>query len=356
MRILVTGSSSATKLGIHLLRKTNLQWHVITSFQTSCRDWENSPNVHKVLQNSHLSDTDVIDPDQPLVIEVIALSFFERSWVKEYLQTAKNLIVIVSSPIHFMDKTLLSTFDRLLINKTLSPEKQSQYYTLFVDTKSMTNTEFKKIIKALDEKQYVEIKSGLVNVIQWVDPCDKKIDDLSVDKTTNIPLKGLVPAIKKEPDLQVLPSDYCLSNSSPVKKVGEEEKVGKSSVDTVSKEKIGVEGKTFESKVVKSKSITGTPVPDNVSELWITFTPTGENPQDLTSLEMDECISSFEEMVSNDLIISMFSTTCKKRTKNNVEFYFHVYKQRQDLFVALMMNILQSLRAGNLITTGSVMI
>jgi len=318
MRILVTGSSFGAKLGMHLVQKTNFSWSVITSFHNSVNDWMKCTNVLKVQLNSQLTEKDVFDANEPLVIEVIALSFFEKTWVKEFIKSAKNLILIVSSPLHLLEKSFFEKstetgkFNRLLVTKTTSTDKQSQYYTSFVEPTSMTLTEFKKILRALEDQQYVEIQNGLVKIIQW-----------GVDKP-KVPNKDTKPQQQLE-ETKEAPTEL---------KVVEEKKDS--------------ERNNEPNKVLLEKSISSTVVPMDMSEFWVMFSP------DTSIKDIEYCITAFEDMISNDLLTSMFSTTCKKKTKSHVEFYFHVHKQRQDLFVALMMNILQSLRSNNIISIGSI--
>jgi len=344
MRILIAGSNRAanTALATHCVSDAPGNWEVISSYQASCTEWEKLPNVTKVTSYHDLKDGEA-DDSQGLVLEVVAASFFEKSWVKTRLASATDLIMVTSSPVAYIDKAVLHTFHQVLLTKSTTPEKQAQYHTLFIDVKKIPFVTFKKAVKALEDHHYLSVAAdGSITTGSWTEAPSQ---DHGLAATVSKTASKLESKTGSKPGLQVSASSYV-------------SQVQAQAVDTAEKKTATPavnEGKSPPDVVPRQNRPSNVEVADGVTELWICFTAQSRKK---TKDMLDHAVTMFEDMLSNDLLISMFSTAFheKHEEDQSVSVYFQVYKQRQDLFVALMMNILQSLRSSHVITNGSIVI
>lgn len=335
MRILITGSLSDIKLAEYLLtipKHQGYQWNVITSYQTDCSLWQNNKSVKQVHQATHMKDTDQVAVTDPLVIHVMARSFFDKLWVQNYLQNAQNYIIMVSAPIHYFEKALLSRFDQILITRTLSADKQAMYHNLFINEKLQNLADFKKLLKTLTEYQYVEIVDGRTILHTWYVPQESKTTIVA----TTLPI-GATPTIALNPT--PVANSTPMASPSPVATAP----VVVTTTTTSSKS----ETKPNPPPEVKLLSEENKNPAIAVSELWVTFTLN----EDVKKFE-----SMFNAMLENELILSMISSARQKTYLPHIEYYFHVYKDRQDLFVALLFNMIQTLRDQKMIKTGAIVV
>jgi len=309
MRVLVVGPSTSinASLACHVLRTlksecSGVVWNVITSYQTSLDLYQACPNVSSVTAFKDIKE-DETDQGQGLLIEVLASSFFEKSWVKQRLREGTDLVVVSASPVTLMDKSILETFDRVYMTKTAAADKQSQYYTLFVDTSKQTFGDFKKLIKGMATNQYARVnmtrgRAGQIEVETYV-------------------------AVWEQP-----------SGSA-------------SSVPTVSAAAV---------PLAKPPSVTVDRPPEaeavvntNRVELWLCMTAAPK-------VALDDVVINLKTMLGNELIASMLhqSLYSKDDSTRRVDVYLQVFEQRQDLLASLVFNILQSLRGAGIIAQGCI--
>ena len=331
MRILVTGTSTTfnTTAACTLL-DTDVSWEVITSYQSALPKWELLPCVNSSRLFQDLKEH-VPDETNGLVIEVVALSFFQKSWVKERLKTSQAPLVIVhTAPASCLDKSVLELFDQVYITKTQVADKQSQYYSTFLDsnrtdTKTETSfNEFKKQLRMLEVDQCLKIENESVQIV-----------NLKVKKTQAISNSSTSGNGSKLPSSSI---KLVSSSSEPVK--CEVKQADKTMKESASKLQTTVEYCDKPSKITLS---------DDCTELWVNLTyAKGKN--------IDEVLTTFESILGNELITSMFSkTTYNKRPEDcTVCVYFQVFEQRRHLFVSLLSDMLLSLRQENIIHRGSI--
>lgn len=90
---------------------------------------------------------------------------------------------------------------------------------------------------------------------------------------------------------------------------------------------------------------------DGCVELWLCLTVS-------PGVQLDQAVTELQSMLGNDLIVSMFSKSMyrKHEDDHSVSVYMQVFQQRQDMFSALALNMLQALRASSIITKGSIVV
>jgi len=326
MRILVTGTSTTfnTTAACTLL-DTDVSWEVITSYQSALPKWELLPCVNSSRLFQDLKEH-VPDETNGLVIEVVALSFFQKSWVKERLKTSQvPLMIVHTAPASCLDKSVLELFDQVYITKTQVADKQSQYYSTFLDnTKTDTSfNEFKKQLRMLEVDQCLKIENESVQIVSLK---TKKTETLSNSSSSGSKLPSSSSKL------------VVSSSSEPLK--SEVKQADKTMKESASKIQTTVEYCDKPSKITLS---------DDCTELWVNLTyAKGKN--------IDEVLTTFESILGNELITSMFSkTTYNKRPEDcTVCVYFQVFEQRRHLFVSLLSDMLLSLRQENIIHRGSI--
>lgn len=309
MRILVVGPSSPlnTSLACHVLRtlksseRSAVEWNVVTSYQNAIDSYQSCPNVASVTAFKDLKD-DETDSGQGLVVEVLAASFFDKAWVKQRLRESSDLLVIASSPVTLMDRSVLESFDRVYLTKTTAADKQSQYFTLFADTGKQSFTDFKKTLKGLSTNQFARVtltqgKPGRLEVETYTPLWESPTNEA---KASAAPTAA--PA-KERPAPTVVPA--------PERPPGE--KVASGSV-----------------------------------ELWLTMTVARD-------VALDDVVLNLRAMLGNELIASMLHKSLYHplADEHRLNVYLQVFEQRQDLFASLALNMLQSLRGSGIITQGS---
>lgn len=320
MRVLVVGPTTSinASLACHVLRVLKSEcpgvvWNVITSYQTSLDLYQACPNVTSVTAFKDLKE-DEVDQGQGLVIEVLASSFFEKSWVKQRLREGSDLVVVSSSPVTSMDKSLLATFDRVYMTKTTAADKQSQYYTLFVDTAKHSFGEFKKLIKGIATNQYARVNMehghpSQIEVETYVAAWEKPVQDASIATVSAV--GGAAPAAAAAATPASRPKAVTVDRPSAAEAVAQTNRV----------------------------------------ELWLCMT-TAPN------VALDDVVVNLKAMLGNELIASMVHQLLysKDDGTRRVDVYVQVFEQRQDLFASLALNILQSLRGAGIIAQGSLVI
>jgi hypothetical protein len=310
MRILITGSglNFNTSLACFVAAENkDRQWTVVTSYQNSVAMYTNVPNIPKVVTYKDVKDDDIdsLDANHGTIIEVLAQSFFDKPWVSARIkQPLLDLIIVTTSPVSTLDKAMLDQFDHVYITKTTVADKQSQYYTLFVDTAKTTFTDFKKLLKNLLSTQYVHINRSLK----------------TIETQTYVPA-WQQPKIEEtlEPTVAGLPPPPPPPTKVPVM-----------------------------SKLERPKSMAA-PATGFV-ELWLCL---------YTSTASDEAVENIRAMLKNELIQTMVGTSLyhqRKEPGSPLNVYLQIAEQRQDLFASLAMNMLQSLRAAGIITQGGLVI
>jgi len=311
MRILLLGSSPSENnyFASRLLSKSKSSWTVVSSYEASRILWANVKSVTKITEPKAVDEAPNTD-NCGLVIEVVGSSFFEKNWVKEKLKNLENLLVLSTNPA-VLDKEW--KFDKTFVCKTVSGEKQMQFHSLYIDEKTTALLEFKKVVRSLAKNQYLDVVHGKYTVLELPEEPEEKKEKpiVSVDST-----------VTEKP------------------KPKTEEKVGQGSAPV-------------SQNVLPKYSIMTKPdnmvVEENATEVWLHFVPRDK--------QIEDCIGAFEEMLSNNLILSMFSQAYHERLADgSVSVYFQVYLQRQDLFFAFVLNMLQTMKSNHLITHGGLVL
>ena len=351
MRILIVGSSVAANFEIakHFLNDSNVTWDVSCSYQETLEKWSELSMVKKTYAASLKTKPEIMTEGH--IFQVQAGTFYNKEWVKYELANAAQLMVLTSTPSQLGPRETLK-FDRIFVAKTISPEKASQYFHQFILPKSgVTEKDFKQMVKNLDfsTNEYVDVTSGS-------------------------PVRHPKSEIKS--DISILPSDYLVSRPR-------EDLLGRKTEDLVSrpredllkpkgdvlkpaKELIRIEEIKAEEKIREDdKVVTITAIrsendptnfkirpnkvviKENTSEIWIVLTPT---------VDSAETVNILEDMLSNQLLTSMFDKAFHEVLQSKISVYFQVFKHRQDLFVALLVSILQALRARGVISDGFLVI
>jgi len=347
MRILLLGSSPTENnyFASRLLSKSKASWIVVSSYEASRLLWANVKSVTKITEPKAVDEAPNTD-NCGLVVEVMGTSFFEKNWVKEKIKNMENLLVLSTNPA-VLDKDC--KFDKTFICKTVSGEKQIQYHTLYIDAKTTALMEFKKVLRSLGKNQYLDVVNGKYTVLELPeDPEEKKERPaVSVDRIGNQSPRS-VDRIGNRQGSESLQdsrrgSDNIVSGSEIVRPKtvnNAEEKVGQASVPVSAALLPKYSIMTKPEKIV---------VEENVSEVWLHFVPREK--------QIDDCIGAFEEMLSNNLILSMFTQAYHERLSDgSVSVYFQVYLQRQDLFFAFVLNMLQTMKTNHLITHGGLVL
>lgn len=316
MRVLVVGPGTAlnTALACHVLRTLRtspVQWHVITSYQSSVDLYQACPGVTNVTAFKDLKD-DETPPDQGLVMEVLATSFFEKTWVKQRLKDGHDVLVVATSPVTLVDKSVLDTFDCVYISKTLAADKQSQYYTLFADTAKQSFTDFKKTVKGLATNQYARIQ------MEHGRPSKFEVESYPAlwDQVGPASAASVAP---------VAPAVAVTGTVAPTTPVAVRHVERPSQAEPVSN--------------------TGR------VEVWLCLTVAA-------GVARDDVVTNLKAMLSKDLLASMMHQVLYTTSEDSrrVDVYVQVFEIRQDLFVSLAFNILQALRGVSLITQGALVV
>lgn len=335
MRTLIVGSNRGinASLAVHKVGESNVHWEVISSYQASCSEWKTLPNVDKVTCYQDLKDNEP-DETKGLVLEVVASSFFEKTWVKSRLSSEVNLVVITNAPVSYLDKSLFPTFHNVFITRTNSSEKQGQYHALFVNVKKHHFPDFKKSVKSLTDFQYLSVApDGTLEKMGW----------------TGMASSAPEPPVSSHPG-NIVPKAVRVTNTSEEQKHAPVVPQPNIKPQVLSSRKAPPE--PVPSDLKRPKNVE---VKENVSELWLNFSV---KPSESGENTLDKAVTAVETMLSTDMLISMF--TCAYHEKhpdtNSGTFYFQVFERRQDLFVALVVNMLQSLRVNHVIQHGSLSI
>lgn len=156
MRILILGSNRVTtsRLAVLCQKTIDKPWQVVSSFENCKNFWKGVPNVDSVVSAVDFKENNTINL---IVDNVIAKSFYTDT--TQLVDRCENLIVATADPISTMDKKTLDNFDKIMVSKTTGVDKQSQYYTLFVDAKGIEFKGFKTDLAKLKNLEYLEISS-----------------------------------------------------------------------------------------------------------------------------------------------------------------------------------------------------
>lgn len=342
MRILLLGSSPAENnhFASRLLSKSKTSWTVVSSYEVSRQSWANVKSVTKIIDTKNVDEAPNTE-NCGLVIEVIGASFFEKNWVKERMKHLENLVVLCTNPA-VLDKEW--KFDKTFICKTVSGEKHIQYHTMFIDAKTTALLEFKKVVRSLGKNQYLDVLNGKYTILELPeDPEEKKEKPpVSIDSVN-------------ESCTRVRPVNESCTRLGPMnescQRLGPMNESCTRLRDT--EERVVNEQKTESAKMLPKYSIMVKPnelvVAENVSEVWIHFVPKEK--------QLEDCILAFEEMLSNRLILNMFTQAYHDRLSDgSVSVYFQVHLHRQDLFFAFVLNMLQTMKANHLISHGGLVL
>ena len=332
MRLLLLGSSPAENnhFASRLLSKSKTSWTVVSSYEVCRQSWANVKSVTKIIDTKNVDEAPNTD-HCGLVIEVIGASFFEKNWVKERMKHLENLVVLSTNPA-VLDKEW--KFDKTFICKTVSGEKHIQYHTMFIDAKTTALLEFKKVVRSLGKNQYLDVLNGKYTVLELPeDPEEKKEKPpVSIDSIN-------------ESSTMVRPTNESCQRLRPTNE--------SCTRLTDTDERVTSEQKTESAKMLPKYSIMVKPnelvVDENVSEVWIHFIPKEK--------QLEDSILAFEEMLSNRLILNMFTQAYHDRLSDgSVSVYFQVHLHRQDLFFAFVLNMLQTMKANHLISHGGLVL
>jgi len=313
MRTLIVGPGIPANLarGFSLLSHEKPgTWEVVSSYKQSCDKWVTSHAVDRVTSFHDLKD---YEPDESmgLVIEVVAQSFYEKPWVKAQIKSAKDLLILCASPVTFLDKETLASFQKVYATKTVVSDKQTQYYSVFVNADTMSFGDFKKMLRTLEVDQCVEISEG-----------GKKVQVVTIPTAA--------------------PLEHVERKQRPEREKQERANVEKKVAAVIDMPTGAGEHRDKPDKVELT---------DACSELWISLKPAAD-------VTLADAVASLESMMRNDLIVSMFALTVYKTHPEDgtISVYVQVFLQRQDLFVALILNMLQSLRSSGVIDRGSIVV
>lgn len=307
MRTLVTGSIGTDAIRIASAVVTDSKeagWTVISSFQSSLDQvW----STHAQVKVSHAAKDakDVVpDPNTPFVLEVTSSSSLPgKPWFKARFTSAVSTVVVCPNPISCIDRECLAAFDTVMITKTPQLDRISQYYTLFVSPKK-DFADFKRELKAISNGSYMTV-SNKGNTL------------------TTKALAGTTPTPQSTP----APPAATL-----------------------------IKDRTDE-PTTKDEHVDGSTLKDDptTTELWVCLTV---NPK----VTLTDAIGEFQTMLSNELIVSMLSANKKDNAyktdskDHTVSVYVRVIQRRQDLFSAILVSMLQSLRAADIIVKGSLVV
>ncbi len=298
MRVLIIGSSANTNnlLAQHIIKNCSTTWDVISSYAASCVNWGLLPNVKSVTATKDIKEDEPEWKGAGMVMEVVAPKFFEKSWVQQRLEMSKFLVVVTISPLQCISKDKLSSFEQILLTKTPAADKQILFHNLFMDTKATTLTDFQRETRLLSETQYLDITKGQLTA---------KIEYKASEAPPAEQAPKTAPATKEVPSVPVGLSE------------------------------------------VKSTTV---PVPITCTEEWIFLEP-------FAKVEHKTVLEKFKEMISNVMITPMFSKIFydQEAGSHKVLIYIHVHKHRKDLFHAIMMNVIESLKSHQIVKFGGIM-
>lgn len=316
MRCLIVGSSPVlnTSLACHLVRTwpdASIKWQVITSYQSSIASYTACDSVASVMAYKDLgSEEPSRTASSGWLWEVVANSFFEKAWVKQRLRETSSdsgdLLVVSPSPLNYLDKAVLSRFDRVYLTKTGISDKQTQYYTLFADSSTVSFDVFKKLLRDLATNEYAFItytggQPGPFTKKQYVAVWEAGAAATAVAATTTTTRRAAVVA------------------PEPVPAVARPEVV--------------------------------TAVDAGQVELWLSL-------QVKPSVTLEDVVTNMRAMLGQELIATMLHTQLYQThaETHRVQVYVQVFEHRQDLFASLALNMLQSLRQSGLVLQGALVI
>ena len=210
----------------------------------------------------------------------------------------------------------------------------------FQDT--VTIEHFKKTVRALAGNQYLDVTDGKsTNVVEWKSTTEEKSKSASLEikETKEQEKSNQTQNILRQESIglaiQVIPSDYSsdLRTEAPAPK------------DI---------GSLKHSKAITIKPKSFKP-PANTTDFWIHLVPSKEkNPL--------EIIEGLQNLLGNPIIRQMFHDAFHEKVGNDVgegneiTVYFSVFEKRQDLFTALIVNIMQALKTSKSVSRASLII
>jgi hypothetical protein len=260
------------------------------------RIWE-SDGVFHVFEDVSSPETDILNvTTKNLVFDKTTENVIQTgfdSFADDY--STANIIVVTNSPLSITNAKILKTFDKVLITKTSVTDKQSQYHTTFVDPVKCDFKTFKRHLKNLAKNEYLTVNT--------------------VNREVGLPF---------------------------------------STIESEAKVKATTTTHVEDAKNARKSNPECHPVcPVDALEVWVClFDPLK------TSVEPKENPSTtFQAYLENAILQSMIvHTTVDEITSSNgaTTHYFQIRKTRQDLFTALVMNILRALRHTGKIRSGCI--
>ena len=285
MRLLILGTvkSTTSKLAKQCVNMFSGLCVVVSPTVQSKKMW--SDRSYTVVKPDELKIENYAD-DTLVVDRVTNTTFLKTQPTKNMLSSCKNLIIITDNPIEILDADTLQNFDKVLISKTTRVDKMMQYFTIFVDTKNDDFASFKHKVTNLKGDSYLEL--------------DTKTRKLSTPFTSE-------PVVKTT----LTPPDD-LKNAA-----------------------------TILSQMFNHTTSDKPILTDALLETWVLL-----HVKDVDT-NAQQVISAFKKMISMDVIKSMYTFASFDQlsgSDHQIAWYFHVNKERNDLFTSLVMNMIRALK------------
>lgn len=298
MRILVLGSNRLKNLDLatSLLEESALTWEVISSFTESHTRWKKQKSVSNVFSTKELKEEATELKQAGLVLELFSTACLDKPWLKTKLSKSAHLVVVLSNA-QVLEPEVRTTFDRVFMTKTPTLERVIQYHFLYVGDGKLDLKQFKLLNKNLTPGQHLQLLPGDQPTVQTV----QKASDLVPSPTDYAPPQLAVPKV---------------AAAAP--------------------------------PASNSKSKDRAPLAENCIELNIK----GKLCADKT---LNDGKTALQDLLGNALLQAMIHTVFYNEfVKGEMTVYFQIKSQRQDLFVALMFNVLQSLKMTHVFETASI--
>lgn len=307
MRVLILGTTKSTTTKLGELCKSTIdtgteKWTVVSSLTVCRKLWDKCDNIKEVVEPSNTSLT---LPNNNFILDrVLSPIFYSDNHNVQMIGESKNMIIMCSSPISYIKKEILTTFDKILISKTVGVDKLSQYHTLFADVTKCSFDDFKTKLKPLKDHTYMVIDPSTGELSSPFTAVEEKGNDKSLDESKKDTLK---------PPSEVEAITSALSNMSMDVK-----------------------------NIPKLK--------DTDVEVWaaLYFNSLKGEP----TSEKTKSVDHFKKILGNTLIRSMTSYGSYEDRDDSCLFYFQVREVRHDIFIALLSNILGSLKSSGMISRG----
>jgi len=295
MRILILGTNRDHNLDVacHLLESSALTWDAISTFVKSTKRLGEQKVVKNVFSGKSLKGDEL--KQEGLIVELFAATCLEIAEVKAKVEKSAHLILLVSNP-QLLEIDLRKKFDRVFLTKMPVGEKLVQYHVWYMNEKLIELKTFKAAVKNLESGQYLDLTGGAIKL-----------------ETRTVVAVDLTPS----------PSDYVLP-APKVKVVAERQ---------------------IPTNLAARQVI---PVPADCIELQLKF-------RVVATKSAADGIKALETMLGNSMVEVMIQAAFYDKVSDlDVSVYLQVKLVRQDLFVSLLFNMLQTMKKAKLLETASI--